>query len=123
MRGHGLAQRLKDLNLESGVETTGAAASNSKRPKSPTKSPSKRPAAAAKPYDLPSASGPGGLVTMLKSLRQIRGCTKNEDQTMETDDDVLSRNIFSSTPNLGRKIERNNNRGEMSSPPLTDINE
>ena len=120
MRGHGLAQRLKDLNLESGVETTGAAASNSKRPKSPTKSPSKR-SAAAKPYDLPSASGPGGLVTMLKSLRQIRGCsTKNEeDQRMETDADVLSRNIFSSTPNLGRKIERNNNRGEMSS----DINE
>jgi len=66
------------------------------RPRSPLKSPSKMAArAASKPYDvpLPTALGPGGLVAMLKSLRQIR------DVTAERGD--LTKKVVNSTMDTG----------------------
>ena len=92
MRGHGLAQRLKALNLESGLETT---APNPTRPKSPSKSPSKRASrASAKPYDLPSASGPGGLVSMLSKLREIRSENIKSCQKDDSDHDSMEADEF-----------------------------
>jgi len=79
------------------------------RPRSPLKSPSKMAArATSKPYDvpLPTALGPGGLVSMLKSLRAIRDVTaevrgdltkKVVNTTMETGDSVKDATIFEDT--------------------------
>lgn len=84
MEGRGLSKTLENLTLGSitlsageqeGESATASISSANPRPKSPLKSPSKMAARASpKPYDvpLPTALGPGGLVSMLKSLRQIR---------------------------------------------------
>lgn len=89
-RGRGLAQKLTGLNLrgsspspseqpEKALDVEHDEAGNPWRPKakSPTKS------MAAEPY--PSATGPGGLLSMLKSLRQIRDQNGNvQDISMDT---------------------------------------
>ena len=86
MEGRGLSKTLENLTLGSIAlsageregereSATASISSANPRPKSPLKSPSKMAARASrKPYDvpLPTALGPGGLVSMLKSLRQIR---------------------------------------------------
>jgi hypothetical protein len=88
MRGVHLARRLNELNIEDASEET--------RPrspflKSPSMSPTKASTDSSSPYALPSASGPGGLVSMLQSLRKIRD-SKNKsfsqsdyEKAMETE--------------------------------------
>mgnify|MGYP001167085269 FL=1 len=115
MEGRGLSKTLENLTLGSitlsageqeGESATASISSANPRPKSPLKSPSKMAARASpKPYDvpLPTALGPGGLVSMLKSLRQIRDVNVEREAmakkllattAMETKDHVKNATIF-----------------------------
>jgi len=76
------------------------------RPRSPLKSPSKMAArASSKPYDvpLPTALGPGGLVTMLQKLRRIRNIERETmkkqavDTAMDTRDSEKDSTCFEDT--------------------------
>ena len=89
-----ISNQLKDLNLHPTEEdscglaakrTTHSKTSPNPRPKSPKKSPSKMAAKRAnKPYDVPSACGPGGLVSMLKNLRQLRDIDSEIDASNDS---------------------------------------
>jgi len=115
MRGRGISRTFENLTMSDTVlaaedeEASMASISSANpRPRSPLKSPSKMAGrTASKPYDvpLPTALGPGGLVSMLKSLRQIRDVTaergtltkKVVDTTMETRDSEKDATIFEDT--------------------------
>ena len=73
-RGQALAKKLKELNLNEEDDSDDGGGFTPTRSKSPLKSQKIMTSArtAAEPYNLPSASGPGGLVAMLTSLKRIR---------------------------------------------------
>jgi len=101
MRGKGISTTFEDLSLRGNVPPAGddkasvaSISPENPRPRS-LKSPSKMVARASnKPYDvpLPTASGPGGLVSMLQKLRRIRNVEQETmtkqvvDTAMETGD-------------------------------------
>jgi hypothetical protein len=113
MKGRGITRTFEDLSLGGNVPQAGddeaSMASISKanfRPRSPLKSPPKMTArASGKPYDvpLPTAIGPGGLVSMLQKLRRIRDVERETmtkqivDTTMETGDSEKDRTSFEDT--------------------------
>ena len=76
-RGQALAKKLKRLNLyeeEDSEENDDSGFTKPTRSKSPFKSQKNMTSGktVTEPYNLPSASGPGGLVAMLTSLKRIR---------------------------------------------------
>lgn len=80
MSGSHLIRRLRNLDLESSEELE--LSTDPGPPKSPTKSPTKTKSSSLRPsafhpYNL-SASGPGGLTSMLKSLRNLRDACRTE---------------------------------------------
>merc|ERR1712223_239015 len=101
MRGRGITRTFENLTMRDTIppsedESMASISSANPRPRSPLKSPSKMAArATSKPYDvpLPTALGPGGLVAMLKSLRQIR------DVTAERGD--LTKKVVNTTMDTG----------------------
>ena len=113
MKGRGITRTFEDLSLRGNVPQAGddeaSMASISEanfRPRSPLKSPPKMTArASSKPYDvpLPTAIGPGGLVSMLQKLRRIRDVERETikkqivDTTMETGDSEKGRTSFEDT--------------------------
>jgi len=132
MEGRGLSKTLENLTLGSitlsagereGESATASISSANPRPKSPLKSPSKMAARASpKPYDvpLPTALGPGGLVSMLKSLRQIRDVNVEREAmakkllattAVKTKDTVKNTTMFEDTfvTCQGDKRDDNNN--------------
>lgn len=89
-RGQGLSNKLKELNLSTSssqqeersiIDETVATTSSSAAAGNPTRTTtktSKLGGKSSKPYEVPSAaSGPGGLLTMLKSLRKMRDENEN----------------------------------------------
>jgi len=78
MRGRGLSQRLKNINLKNDMELEKIEEIEEipgiKTPPRQIKSPTKfaSPHSAFQPYDKITALGPGGLTSMLKSLRDAR---------------------------------------------------
>ena len=89
MRGRGLSKTFENLNMrnitpppEEEESSMASISSANPRPKSPRKSPTKMtPRASSKPYDV-TATGPGGLVSMLKKLRANRALCQNRDENV-----------------------------------------
>ena len=82
MRGRGLSKTFENLNMRNITPPAEEEKSSANpRPKSPTKSPKMAARASSKPYDV-TATGPGGLVSMLKKLRANRALCQNRDENV-----------------------------------------
>ena len=115
MKRQELFKRFENLNLESAptIEDQGEKKSPTRKSRSSSNSPTKMVSRnSSKPYVIPSANGPGGLLTMLRSLRQIRDQERNSVKSLDDTTDTKSNFDETFVTCRGDGQDQNNNRHE-----------